>query len=109
MLRSDINRNRKWKKKILIVVILLPDELSHTQIQPTKKSDHKSTKQLMLLLGENVQTWCPGGILVYLSYFCFLLLKFAKAQYPCPWLVTELLMEGVQQLNGLSKASGNNK
>lgn len=54
--------------------------------------------------GENLQTWCPGGILAYLSYFCFLLLKFAKAQYPCPRLVAELFVEGVQQLNSLSKA-----
>lgn len=41
---------------------------------------------------------------MYLGYFCFLLLELAKTQYPCPRLVTELLMERVQQLNRLSKA-----
>lgn len=57
-----------------------------------------------ILSGKDWQTCCPRGILVYLSYFCFLLLKLAKTQYPCPWLVTELLVEWVQQLNSLSKA-----
>lgn len=57
-----------------------------------------------VLSGKDLQTCCPRGILVYLGYFCFLLLKFAKTQYPCSWLVTELFVEWVQQLNSLSKA-----
>lgn len=74
-------------------------------MQPTSNCYKWNHEAADVLSGKDLQTCCPkGSILVYLGYFCFLLLKFAKTQYPCPWLVTELFMEGVQQLNSFSKA-----